>query len=261
MRAASFAGARPDRVVAPAVDRDRAVARLAGVLFIITFVTSIPALYLYQPVLDDPVQYIAGGGASNRIFLGALLELVLIVANIGTAVVLFPILKRQNEILALGFVMARLVESAFIAVGIISVLAVVSLQQDVANAGSGSLALVLAAIKDWTFLLGPGFIVGIGNGLLLGYLMYKSALVPPRMALLGLIGGTLICASGIAVLFNVIPQGGTVQAIATIPEFLWELSLGIYLTFWGFRPSPILSTRAHDGVVLSPDVTSAALAT
>jgi hypothetical protein len=239
----------------------RRIALAAGVLFIITFVTSIPALWLYQPVLDDPARYIAGAGAEHRIFLGAFLEMLLIVANIGTAVVLFPILKRQNEILALGWVMARLVESAFIAVGILSVLAIVSLQQDAANAGSGSLAVVLAAIKDWTFLLGPGFVVGIGNGLLLGYLMYQSALVPQRLAMLGLIGGTFICASGIAVLFGVAQQGGTVQAIATIPEFVWELSLGIYLTVKGFRPSPVLPADRPDDVMIAPAPAAAAVAT
>ncbi len=246
----------------PAVspERARSIARTAGVLFVITFVTSIPALYLYQPVLDDPVGYIAGAGADNRIFLGVLLELLLIIANIGTAVVLFPILRRQNETLALGFVTARLVESIFIATGILSVLAIVSLQQDAANAGSGSLAVVLAAIKDWTFLLGPGFIVGIGNGLLLGYLMYQSGLVPRRLAMLGLIGGPLICASGIAVLFGVAQAGGALQGVATIPEFLWELSLGIYLIVKGFRPCPILTGSAAR-VAVGPERQVAVLAT
>jgi len=114
--------------------------------------------------------------------------------------------------------------------------------QDAASAGGGAGAagVALAAIKDWTFLLGPGFIVGFGNGLLLGYLMYTSGLVPRRMALLGLIGGPLLIASGIAVLFDVFQQGGAGQGIATIPEFLWELSLGIYLTVKGFKPSPLL---------------------
>jgi len=256
MGIASMAPSQRRSAVAFGVDSEKRVARIAGVLFIITFVTSIPALYLYQPVLDDPARYITGAGADNRIFLGAFLELLLIVANIGTAVVLFPILKRQSEILALAFVTARLIESTFIAVGILSVLAIVSLQQDAVNAGSGSLAVELAAIKDLTFLLGPGFVVGIGNGLLLGYLMYRSALVPRRMAMLGLIGGPLICVSGIAVLFNVIPQGGAAQSIATIPEFIWELSLGTYLATKGFQPSPILSAdRADDGAIsLEPAV-------
>jgi hypothetical protein len=229
------------------VNADRRIARVAGVLFLITFATSIPALYLFQPVLDDPAGYIAGAGSDNRIFLGAFLELLLIIANVGTAVVLYPILKRQNHILALGYVTARLVESTFIAIGLVSVLAVVSLGQDAAGGDAGSLGAVgyaLAAIKDWTFLLGPGFVVGVGNGLLLGYLMYRSGLVPRGMAVLGLVGGPLICLSGIAVLFDVFQYGGTGQAIATIPEFLWELSFGVYLTVKGFKPSPILAGDA-----------------
>ena len=238
----------------------RRIAFVAGVLFIITFVTSIPALYLYQPVLDDPAAYIAGSGADSRIYLGAFLELLLIVANIGTAIVLFPVLRRQSEILALGWVTARLVESAFIAVGILSVLAIVSLQQYAANAGAGSLAVVLAAIKDWTFLLGPGFVVGIGNGLLLGYLMYASGLVPRRLAMLGMLGGTLICASGVLVLFGVAQQGGALQAVATVPEFIWELSLGIYLTVHGFRPCPILSEETPGDVVIGRQQVAAAVA-
>ena len=182
--------------------------------------------------------------------LGAFLELLLIIANVGTAVVLFPILKRQSELLALGYVTARVVECIFIGVGILCVLAVVTLRQDLAGAGSDAATLEpigqsLVAIKDWTFLLGPGFIVGVGNGLILGYLMYRSGLVPRRMAMLGLVGGPLICVSGVAVLFGAIELGSVAQGIATIPEFLWELSLGLYLIVKGFRPSPIL-TGAED---------------
>ena len=156
---------------------------------------------------------------------------------------LYPILKRQNEGLALGYVTARIIESAFIAVGIVSLLAVVTLRRDAGGvAGAGSLVPVgrsLVAIHQWTFVLGPGWVVGIGNGLLLGYLMYQSGLVPRGMAMLGLIGGPLILISGSAVLLNVIDRGSAPQAIATIPEFLWELSLGIYLMVKGFKPSPI----------------------
>ena len=226
------------------MEEDQRNARIFGVLFLITFVTSIPALGLYQPVLDDPAGYIAGGGEDGKIYLGALLELLLIIANVGTAVVVFPILRRQNDVLALGYVTARLVECGFIAAGIVFVLGVVSLRQDSPDAAS--LAVSLAALKDWTFLLGPGFIVGWGNGLILGYLMYSSRLVPRGMAMLGLIGGPLIILSGIGVLFDAWDAGGTVQALATIPEFLWELSLGIYAAVWGFkRDSPILSPAAR----------------
>jgi Domain of unknown function (DUF4386) len=226
------------------MEEDQRNARIFGVLFIITFLTSIPALALYQPILDNPAAYIAGGGEDNKIYLGALLELLLIIANIGTAVVVFPILRRQNEVLALGYVTARIVECAFIGAGIIFALGIVSLRQDSPDAAS--LAVSLAALKDWTFLLGPGFIVGWGNGLILGYLMYASRLVPRWMVWLGLIGGPLIILSGIGVLFDAWDAGGTVQALATIPEFLWELSLGIYAAVWGFkRDSPILSPASR----------------
>ena len=222
-------------------------ARITGVLFLVTFVTSIAALFLFQPVLDDPVGYIAGGGADARIYLGAFLELLLIVANIGTAVVPFATFRRHDETLALGYVAARIMECVFILVGILAVLAIVTLRNDAgADAASlGRYAESLAAIKDWTFLLGPGFVVGIGNGLILGSLMYRSGLVPPRMAMLGLIGGPLIILSGIGVLLDLYEAGSPIQGIATIPEFLWELSLGIYLTVRGFRPQALLAIESR----------------
>jgi hypothetical protein len=229
------------------VTLDQKRARVFGVLYLVTFITSIAALVLYQPVLDDPVGYIASAGQDNRILFGALLELLLIIANIGTAVVIFPIVRRQSEELALGYVTARLFECTFILVGIVAVLGIVTLQQEAAGVAEGSVAYTLAALKDWTFLLGPGWVVGWGNGLILGYLMYSSGLVPRRMAMLGLVGGPLIILSGTAVMFAVADAGRTLQGIATIPEFLWELSLGIYCTVRGFRPSsPILRADARE---------------
>jgi hypothetical protein len=217
-------------------------ARIAGVFFLITFVASIPAAFLfYEPVLKH-ADYIVGAGADTRVAWGAFLEVFLVIANIGTAVTLFPILKRQNEGIALGYVAARVLESTLIAVGIISLLSVVTLRQGAAGADSATLVITgksLVAFHDWTFLLGPALVAGLGNGLMLGYLMYRSGLVPPRMALLGLIGGPLVFASGIAVLFGAYTQTSPVSAIATIPEFAWELSLGIYLIVKGFKPSPI----------------------
>lgn len=229
------------------MDDDQRNARIFGVLFLVTFATSIPALALYQPFLDDPAGYIAGGGKDNQIYLAAFLELLLIIANVGTAVVVFPILRRQNEILALGYVAARIVESAFIGAGIIFALGVVSLRQDSPDAAD--LAVSLAALKDWTFLFGPGFIVPWGNGLILGYLMYRSGLVPRRMAWLGLVGGPLLLLSSIGTLFDWWGAGTTVPALLVIPEFLWELSLGIYAAVWGFRrDAPILSPQRRSAV-------------
>ena len=232
---------------------DQKRGRVFGVLYLITFATSISALALYEPALRHPVSYIAGSGHDKQILLGAFLELLLIIANIGTAVVIFPIVRRVNQELALGYVAARLLECTFILVGIVSMVAVVTLRQQVAGAAEGTVAYTLAAIKDWTFLLGPGWVVGWGNGLILGYLMYRSELVPRRWCWLGMIGGPLVIISGTAILFTGNnPSHGlrSAQAILTIPEIVWELFLGVYCTFWGFRgESPFLDggSRAVSG--------------
>ena len=218
---------------------DQKRARWFGALFVATYVTSIAALALFQPVLDDPVGYIAGDGKDTQIYLGALLEFFLIVTAVGTAVVLYPIAKRQDETLALGYVAARILEGVFIAAGIIFMVAVVTLRNELSSANDAAYAL--AALKDWTFLFGPGFFP-LGNGLLLGYLMYRTGLVPRRMTWLGLIGGPLCFVAGVGVLFDWWPAGGTVQSLATVPEFIWELALGIYCLIWGFRKdAPILA--------------------
>lgn len=220
-------------------------ARAAGWLFIATFVTAIAGAALYDPVLND-ADFILGGGDAPAVRLGALFEILLIVANIGTAVVLFPVLKRQNESLALGYVASRIVESTVIAVGLISLLSVLTLRSDLGVAADGSLGAIgqaLVAVHDWTFLIGPGFCVGIGNGLILGYLMYRSGLVPPRMAMFGLVGGPLIFASSIAVLFGAYDQSGEVAFLFAVPEIIWEGSLGIYLASRGFRSVPIIAPR------------------
>jgi hypothetical protein len=233
------------------VNSTRRIAFVVGVLFILTFVTSIGGVIAYGPVLTDS-HYITGAGADTRVSLGAFLELLLIISNIGCAVWLFPLLKRQNEAIALGYVAARIMECTFILVGILSVLAVVTLRQHAVSADSASLVTVgksLIAIKNWTFLLGPGFVDGLGTGLMLGWLMYRSGLVSRRIALLGVIGGPLLAASGIAVLLGVIPQFSTLQSIATAPEFVWEAFLGLWLTFKGFNPSAITSGDSEHGAV------------
>ena len=229
---------------------DQKRARIFGVLYLITFVTSIPALLLYETALRHPVSYIAGAGHDKQVLFGALLELLLIIANIGTAVVIFPVVRRQNEELALGYVTARIIECTFILVGIVAMLGIITLSQQVAGPSEGTIAYTLAAIKDWTFLLGPGWVVGWGNGLILGYLMYRSGLVPRRMCWLGLVGGPLIVISGTAVMFTGNDPSGalnSLKGILSIPEIAWELFLGVYCTFKGFRPeSPILRADARE---------------
>jgi Domain of unknown function (DUF4386) len=221
-------------------------ARIAGVFFLITFVTSIPALILYGPVLND-AHYVLGAGADTRIAVGAFLEVILAIAGIGTAVTLFPVLKRQSEGVALGYVAARVLESTVIAVGIVSVLSVVTMRQGFAGTDGGAFVVagkILVAIHKWTFLLGPGFVAGAGNGLLLGSLMYRSGLVPRPMALLGLIGGSLACVAATLELFGVIEQVSAAAAIMTLPEAIWEASLGIWLVVKGFRTAPVTADPA-----------------
>jgi hypothetical protein len=235
---------RPRPTATLASDPYRRTALVVGVLFLVTYATSIPAKFaLYPPLFE--ADYILSSGADTQVLWGAFSEVILMIANIGTAVAFYPLLKRQSRPLALGFVTARVMESVFIAVGILSVLTVVTLRQDVAATGDVDSAAYAAvgdafvALQEWTFVLGPNFVVGIGNGLILGYLLYRSGLVPRGMAVLGLVGGPLICAAGTALIFGVIEQGSPWQMVTGIPEFFWELSLGIYLVVKGFKPSPL----------------------
>ncbi len=219
--------------------------RIAGLWFLGTFLFSIPAVLLYDPVLND-ADYIFGEGLDARISLGALFEILTAICNVATAVVFFPVLKRVNESIALGYVALRTIESTMIVTGLISLMSVLTLRDDLAGAGAdtGSLNVAghtLVAVHDWTFLLGPQFCAGLGNGLLLGYLLYKSELVPPRMALLGLIGGPLAFVGGVFVLFGAFDQPSGPLFAFTAIEIVWEAALAIYLTVKGYRPSPLLA--------------------
>ena len=224
---------------------DQKRARWFGVLYLLTIITSVPALALYEPALRHPVAFVAGSGNVNNIYWGALLELLLILTNIGTAVVIVPIMRRQFEDLSIGYVTARIVECTFILVGILAMLGIATLQQQTAGAAEGTVAYTLAAIKDWTFILGPGWMVGWGNGLILGYMMYRTGLVPRAWTYLAFIGGPAIILTGTIAMFRGGHPSGSLQGIATIPEAAWEVFLGIYCTIWGFRrDAPILSMGA-----------------
>ena len=227
---------------------EKRAASWAGWFMAITFVTSIPALLLYHPVLHDH-SYILGAGHDTRIELAAVLEVFLMISGVGVAIVMFPILRRESEPLALGYVASRIVESTMIGVGIISLLAILTLRGDLSatvGANGGSLQIAgrsLVAIHEWTFVFGPGFCVGV-NDLLLGYLMYSTALMPQRLALVGLIGGPLIFASKIAVVFGAFGITSSAAGIFAIPVFIFEASFAIYLIVRGFRPSRVLSGEA-----------------
>lgn len=225
----------------------RRTAMIAGGLYLVTFIAGIPpALYLLDPVLSNP-EYVLGAGADTRVLTGGLLDIVNALACIGTAVVLYPVVRRQNHALALGFVTSRLLEAAVIVVGVVSLLSVVSLRQEVAGgADADSLSAVaagLVAVYDWTFLLGPGLIPGI-NALLLGTLMYRSGLVPRVIPLMGLVGAPIFLVSAVASILGFNEQISVWSGLALPLIFFWELSLGLWLVFKGFRPSPITACAA-----------------
>ena len=227
----------------------RRVATFTGWLWIITIATSIPArLFFYGRVLDKEGSYVTGAGsdAKTLIAIGALLEVLLIISNVGTAVVPFSIHKRVHEAGAVAYVAARLVECTFIAIGIACMLAIATLRQDAPSGVNAALGQGIFDVYEWTFRLGPGIIVGVGNGLILGWLMYTSSLVPRRLALFGLVGGPLIIISGALVVLDVIEASGAVQAVMTIPEFIWESGIGIYLIVKGYRASSPVLVGTHE---------------
>jgi Domain of unknown function (DUF4386) len=238
----------------------RRTALVAGILYLITFIAGIPpAAFLLGPVLDNP-NYIISAGADTQVLFGAFLDLVNALACIGTAVALYSVVKRQHEGFALGFVTTRMFEAAIIVIGVLSLVAVVTLRQ-AGTVGTDGTALVavgraLVAVRDGAHLFGPGVIPGL-NALLLGYLMYRSRLVPRVIPAMGLIGAPLFLVSVSALILGFNEQASVFYAIAVIPIALWELSLGIWLTFKGFNPSaPILAPAADVG---SADTSAAAL--
>jgi hypothetical protein len=223
--------------------------RIFGWLFIGTFVTSLPARFLFVDGLGaswDDMRFIPGAGSETSLKLAAILEFGVIAFNIATAVVIYPLVRRQSETVSLGYVAARIMESTFIAIGLMSIISVVDVMDTLAGA-SGARATSLVAegnslvnTYEWAFLFGPGLVVGFGNGLMLGYLMYRSRLVPPRMAMLGLIGGPLLILSFVLQLFDVYENGSGPSFLLALPEIAWEVSLGIYAAWKGFRTtSPI----------------------
>ena len=230
--------------------QDQRLARWTGALFLVTYATSIPpVLSFYVPVLSDPA-FILGGGFDRGVSWGAFLELLLIIANIGTALTLYPVLRRRFEVLSLGYVAARLIECGFIAVGVLALMALNTLRLHAGGADEASLVVAgqsLVAIHDWTFRLGPGFVVGVGNGLILGWMMWTTRLVPRAMSVLGLIGDPALLIAGTAMVFGAIEAGSTAQIVVTIPEFFWELLLGIWLLVKGFDTAALEELKEPRG--------------
>jgi Domain of unknown function (DUF4386) len=241
------------------MDSARKTALVAGIFYLITFI-SIPTLGLYGPVSNHR-NWILGSSGHTAVLVGGLLEVIVALAGIGTAVTLYPILKRQNESLALGFVTSRLLEGTMIFAGVVSLLSLVTLTHGPGGAAGPNAAALVAtgashvAVYHWTFLLGQSLMPAI-NAILLGTLLYQSRLVPRALPILGLIGAPLLLTADIATMFGGIGQHSTWALLGALPVAVWELSLGIWLVVKGFKPSPITTEMtATDSAPARHDVT------
>lgn len=225
------------------MDPMRKVALAGGIAYLASFAFSIPQLALFADLIDDPSGFISGSASNDAVLLGSWLEVLTAFSCIATAVALYPATRLVSRTAAIGFVTSRVVEASLILVGVLGILTVLTLKADFAGAAGADSAMLqmigetLVAMRQWTFLLGPGTMVGI-NALFLGYVMYKGRLVPRIIPTLGLIGAPLILMSASVTLFGGWGQVSTTGALLTLPCALWEFSLGVYLTFWGFKTAP-----------------------
>jgi hypothetical protein len=228
----------------------RKTALVAGIFYLITFI-SIPTLALYGPVKNHD-DWILGSGGHTAVLAGGFLEVIVALAGIGTAVTLYPVVKRQNEAVALGFAAARVLEASMIFAGVVSLLSLVTLRQHLGGAaGADAAALVTTgashvAVYNWAFLLGQSLMPAI-NALLLGSLLYRSRLVPRIIPVLGLIGAPLLITAVFASLLGGSVPAPSWTALAALPVAAWELSLGIWLVVKGFKPSPITAAMDDAG--------------
>ena len=227
----------------------RRVALWGGIAYLATFVFSIPAVGLLEPVTGHANFVLGGGEKDAQVILGGIFELITALACVATALVLYPVTRRVNKTAALGFVSSRIVEAGLILVGVVSILSVVSLREDVggshdAPAGLVPVADALVDIRDWTFLFGPGVMPAF-NALFLATVLYKAGLVPRILPVLGLIGAPLLVTKSMVVAFGDLGDMSPIAMLMAVPIAAWELGLGLWLTFKGFRPSPVLNAPAH----------------
>jgi hypothetical protein len=231
------------------MDPTRKTALVAGVFYLITFI-SVPTLFLYGPVKNHRDWMLSSGG-HTAVLVGGFLEVIVALAGVATAVTLYPVVRRQNEGFALGFVTARVLEGGMILTGVFSLLSLVTLRQNLSGAAGAQAASLVStgashvAIYDWTFLLGQSLMPGF-NALLLGTLLYRSRLVPRVLPVVGLIGAPLLIIAVFATLFGNVEHTSSLAHLAALPVAAWELSLGLWLTVKGFRPCPITAEIAAE---------------
>ncbi|MGG3928024.1 DUF4386 domain-containing protein [Metabacillus fastidiosus] len=231
------------------MNSNRKAAKIVGILFILAAVTAVIGLILYDPILNDSDYLTKGSEHANQVILGALMELILVAAAIGTATTMFPILRKYNETIALWHVCFRFLEAIVITVGVISVLSLLTLSREFVATGAPDTAsfqasgTLLKAVHDWTFLLGPNFMLGI-NTMMYSYIFYKSRLVPRFIPILGMTGAALIFICALLVMFDVIEQLSVLGAILALPVAANEMILAVWLISKGFNQSALASMSA-----------------
>src|SRR6478752_1362150 len=236
----------------PRMEPTRKIALGAGVAYLVTFAASIPQLKLFAEVIADPAGYIGNPGSNAALQWGSVLELLTAASGVATAVLLYPVARRVSRSAAIGFVTSRVVEAALILVGVVAILSVVTLQQHFAGAtGAQAQALgvageALVALRQWTFLLGPGVMAGV-NDLLLGYILYRSGLVGRVIPIIGLVGGPLILVSDLATILGVWDQVSLPGLVFGLPVAVFEFSVGVHLTVKGFRSAALAALDAPSG--------------
>lgn len=225
------------------MDQHKKIAVTVGVLFLLTEISSITGLVLYTPILNDPNYIIKTAACEPRVLWGAFFEILLAFANIGTAITLYPMLKKHNESLAMGSVCFRLLEAMIIIIGILSLLSIVSLNHAFLNETHPEISTylvmdkLLLVIHNWTFLYGPNLMLAPST-FITGYLFYKHKIVPRFIAALGMAGGSLIAVSSILVMFGVYLQLSFLGGLMAMPVFGYEVSLAVWLLVKGFNPPP-----------------------
>lgn len=228
------------------MNSNKKAAKIVGVLFILATVTAVAGAILYDPILNGPDYLINGSEHANQVILGALMELILVVSAVGTATTMFPILRKYNETIALWHICFRFLEAIIITVGVISVLSLLTLSREFVVAGAPDTAsfqtsgIVLNAIHDWTFLLGPNFMLGI-NTMMYSYIFYKTKLVPRIISILGITGATLVFTCALFVMFGVFPQISVWGVILALPIAAYEMILAVWLIVKGFNISALAS--------------------
>lgn len=226
------------------MNSNKKAAKIVGILFILAAVSAVAGLLLYDPILNGPNYLMNGSEHANQVVLGALMELILVVSAVGTATIMFPILRKYNDTIALWHVCFRFLEAIIITIGVISVLSLLTLSQEFIALGSPDTTsfqtsgIVLHAIHDWTFLLGPNFMLGI-NTFMYSYIFYKTKLVPRFIPILGMTGATLIFICALFVMFGVFPQLSVWGAILAIPVAANEMILAVWLIVKGFNQTAL----------------------